>query len=78
MNTARIHWNIKHARIAFGSTYCFAWGAAAIATALALVGCGQSQATIQLPPTEVLVTTPVQQDIPVHNEWVATLGGWEI
>lgn len=43
---------------------------------LALVGCGQSKASIQLPPPEVLVASPVQRDVPVHSEWVATLQGY--
>ena len=47
-----------------------------ITSALALIGCGQGQATIQLPPPEVLVATPVQGNVPVHSEWVATLDGY--
>jgi len=43
---------------------------------LVLVGCGQSHAAMQLPTPEVLVTAPVQQDVPIHNEWVATLDGY--
>ena len=43
---------------------------------LALVGCGRSQAAMQLPTPEVLVATPVQQDVPLRNEWVATLDGY--
>ena len=43
---------------------------------LALVGCGRGHAAMQLPTPEVLVATPVQQDVPVHNEWVATLDGY--
>ena len=45
-------------------------------SALALAGCGRSQAAFKLPDTEVLVATPVQQDVPVHSEWVATLDGY--
>ena len=44
--------------------------------ALALAGCAQSRATIHLPPPEVLVATPVQEDVAVHSEWVATLEGY--
>ena len=29
-----------------------------------------------MPDTEVLVASPVQQDVAVHNEWVATLDGY--
>jgi membrane fusion protein (multidrug efflux system) len=41
-----------------------------------LAACGQSQAAFKLPDTEVLVAPPVQQDVPVHHEWVATLNGY--
>jgi len=47
------------------STLAFVW----------LVGCTRSQA-IKLPDTEALVATPVQQDVPVHNEWVASTDGY--
>jgi len=47
-----------------------------IILSLALAGCGRSNAAIKLPDTEVLVATPVQQDVPVHSEWVATLDGY--
>ena len=43
---------------------------------LALVGCAQSKASMQLPPPEVLVACPVQRDVPLHSEWVATLDGY--
>ena len=43
---------------------------------LALSGCGRSEAAFKLPDTEVLVAAPIQQDVPVHNEWVATLDGY--
>jgi RND family efflux transporter MFP subunit len=42
----------------------------------ALTACGRGQAAIKLPDTEVLVAPPVQQDVPVHSEWVATLDGY--
>jgi len=44
--------------------------------ALSLAGCGHSKAAFKLPDTEVLVAAPVQQDVPVHSEWVATLDGY--
>jgi membrane fusion protein (multidrug efflux system) len=40
------------------------------------VGCGRSQAGFKLPDPEVLVASPVQRDVPVHNEWVAILDGY--
>lgn len=43
---------------------------------LSLLGCGRGHAAIKLPDTEVLVAAPVQQDVPVHSEWVATLDGY--
>ena len=43
---------------------------------MALAGCGNGHAAFKLPDTEVLVATPVQRDVPVHNEWVATLDGY--
>jgi len=42
----------------------------------ALSGCARSHAAFKLPDTEVLVAPPVQQDVPVHSEWVATLDGY--
>lgn len=47
-----------------------------ITFSLALAGCGRSHAAMQLPTPEVLVATPVQQDVPLRNEWVATLDGY--
>ncbi|MBV8051117.1 MAG: efflux RND transporter periplasmic adaptor subunit [Acidobacteriaceae bacterium] len=41
-----------------------------------LTGCGRGNAAIKLPDTDVLVAPPIQQDVPVHNEWVATLDGY--
>lgn len=42
----------------------------------ALVGCGRGQAAFKLPDPEVLVAPPVQRDVPLHHEWVATLDGF--
>jgi len=42
-----------------------------------LTGCARrSQAAIKLPDTDVLVAAPVQRDVPVHSEWVATTDGY--
>jgi len=41
---------------------------------LALAGCGHHD--FKLPDTDVLVEAPVQQDVPVQSEWVATLDGY--
>jgi len=41
-----------------------------------LVACGRSQAAFKLPDTDVLVAPPVQRDVPVHHEWVASLDGY--
>ena len=43
---------------------------------LSLAGCTKANAGFKLPDTEVLVAAPVQQDVPVHSEWVATLDGY--
>ena len=47
-----------------------------MAPILGLNGCQQSRAAIKLPDTEVLVATPVQRDVPMQNEWVATTDGY--
>jgi RND family efflux transporter MFP subunit len=47
-----------------------------IVSSLALAGCADSHAAFRLPDTEVLVAHPVQQDVAVHSEWVATLDGY--
>jgi len=44
---------------------------------LALAGCGRGHDAIKLPDTEVLVAAPVQKDVPVYSEWVATLEGYD-
>src|ERR1700761_7712438 len=43
---------------------------------LGLMGCTRGQAAIRLPDTDVLVAAPVQRDVPVHSEWVATTDGY--
>jgi len=43
---------------------------------LALSGCWRSQAAPKRPNSEALIATPVQQDVAVHSEWVATLDGY--
>src|SRR4029453_9048541 len=43
---------------------------------IASAGCTNTSADPKLPDPEVLVSHPVQQDVPVHNEWVATLDGY--
>ncbi len=47
-----------------------------IAPMLAVTGCSKARAAIKMPDPEVLVASPVQQDVPVHNEWVATTDGF--
>ena len=54
-------------------------GSAAVACLgliVATAGCTKTSADITLPDPEVLVAHPVQQDVPVHKEWVATLDGY--
>jgi RND family efflux transporter MFP subunit len=43
---------------------------------VASAGCTNTSADLKLPDPEVLVAHPVRQDVPVHNEWVATLDGY--
>ena len=47
-----------------------------IVAILAVAGCAHSQAALKLPNTEVLVAPPIQQDVAVHSEWVASLDGY--
>jgi RND family efflux transporter MFP subunit len=42
----------------------------------AAAGCTRASADPKLPDPEVLVARPLRQDVPVHNEWVATLDGY--
>jgi RND family efflux transporter MFP subunit len=49
--------------------------AIAIST-LAMVGCQNSHAAVPNIVTEVRVAQPIQHDVPVHNEWVASLDGY--
>ena len=54
-------------------------GSAAVACLgliVATAGCTKTSADVTLPDPEVLVALPVQQDVPVHREWVATLDGY--
>ena len=43
---------------------------------VATAGCTKTSADVTLPDPEVVVALPVQQDVPVHREWVATLDGY--
>ena len=43
---------------------------------LAMIGCGRTQAAAPSPPPEVRVAPPIQQDVPVYSDWVATLDGY--
>jgi membrane fusion protein (multidrug efflux system) len=47
-----------------------------IVSVMGLAGCGRGNAAIKLPDTDVLVAPPIQQDVPVHSEWVAVLDGY--
>src|SRR5450631_1191248 len=54
------------------SSFCVA----VLSICLALTSC-QSQKAASVPPTpEVQVVAVVQQDVPIYNEWVATLDGY--
>ena len=43
---------------------------------LVAAGCKMSHAAIPQIITEVQVAQPIQHDVPVHNEWVASLDGY--
>lgn len=43
---------------------------------LALVSCTRGNAAVKLPDADVLVAAPVQRDVPVHSEWLATTDGY--
>jgi RND family efflux transporter MFP subunit len=49
---------------------------APIILSLGLAGCSSGHAAIKLPDTEVVVARPLEQDVPVQSEWVATLDGY--
>ena len=48
---------------------------AMVGVGVALTGCGHHQAVAVREPTEVLVTSVVQRDVPIYREWVAQLNG---
>jgi RND family efflux transporter MFP subunit len=50
---------------------------ACVATGLALIGCQAQKAAPAPPPPDVVVTPVVQKDVPIYNEWVATLDGFD-
>lgn len=43
---------------------------------LTMIGCGRTQVAAAPPAPEVEVAPVIQQDVPVYNEWVATLDGY--
>jgi membrane fusion protein (multidrug efflux system) len=48
-----------------------------ISSVLIVSGCERTQHTPpSLPPPEVLVTEVIQQDVPIHSEWVGTTDGY--
>src|ERR1700721_3495939 len=48
---------------------------AVVGVGVALTGCSNHQAAAAPEPTEVLVTSVVQRDVPIYREWVAQLNG---
>ena len=48
---------------------------AVVGAGVALTGCSHDQAGAAREPTEVLVTSVVQRDVPIYREWVAQLNG---
>jgi RND family efflux transporter MFP subunit len=54
-----------------------AWTMMFAATAFAFAGCEAQKAAPAPPPPDVVVTPVVQKDVPLYNEWVATLDGFD-
>jgi RND family efflux transporter MFP subunit len=50
---------------------------ACAAMSFALMGCEAQKAPPAPPPPDVVVTPVVQKDVPIYNEWVATLDGFD-
>lgn len=80
-NSSKLHGGrraVAHAATAFlrrkrdSALTCFL----CIAPILALGGCWRSQAAVKLPNPEVVVASPVLQDVAVQSEWVANLDGY--
>jgi len=59
-------------RIQFGAAI-----SACAALSFALMGCEAQKAAPAPPPPDVVVTPVVQKDVPIYNEWVATLDGYD-
>jgi RND family efflux transporter MFP subunit len=57
-------------------SFSFRWGLLALGLSFAVAGCQSQKAAAQLPAPEVQVVSVVQQDVPIYNEWVATLDGY--
>jgi membrane fusion protein (multidrug efflux system) len=52
------------------------WRLLALGLSFAAAGCQSQKAASQPPVPEVQVVSVVQQDVPIYNEWVATLDGY--
>ncbi|HEY2819892.1 MAG TPA: efflux RND transporter periplasmic adaptor subunit [Candidatus Acidoferrum sp.] len=50
---------------------------ASVLIGLGLTGCEGQKAAPAPPPPDVVVTPVVQKDVPIYNEWVATLDGFD-
>ncbi len=48
-----------------------------VAGTLASAGCQEQKAASAMPPPDVVVAPVVQKDVPIYNEWVATLDGFD-
>jgi len=73
-NTRRIMSNLSITKRLEWPTYLAV--IAPIILSLGLAGCGSGHAAIKLPDTEVVVARPLQQNVPIRSEWVATLDGY--
>jgi RND family efflux transporter MFP subunit len=59
------------------TTFSIPWILLALSISVALASCQSDKAASQPPAPEVEVVGVQQQDVPIYNEWVATLDGYE-
>ena len=53
------------------------WILVALTVSTVLIACQSDKAASQQPPVAVEVVAVTQQDVPIYEEWVATLDGYE-
>jgi RND family efflux transporter MFP subunit len=68
---------MQRKRSTMGRVRLAAWIGACAAMGFVLTGCEAQKAAPAPPPPDVIVTPVVQKDVPIYNEWVATLDGFD-